>query len=320
VFISVLGQHLMAIVATGVEGRTQSLARPRRYIDRRSLVALLLFLPPSLILFTVFVVLPMIDAATFSFFDWTGYGPITDFVGLDNYDDVVTHRNFGTAVRNSLIVVAISLAIQLPLALWAAIALSERSTNVNILRTLFFVPYMLAEIAAGLIWKFVYDGNYGLVPIIGDTIGTKLPFVLADKLWVIPAIMLVIVWKYFGFHMMIYIAGLQSIPNEVIEAARLDGVKKWQIVRYIKIPMIRSAIVISVFFAITGALQLFDLIIPLTNGGPQNSSHTIVTFLYQFGILRMKLGFGGAVSVMLFIACVIVAIAYRRILFRAENA
>jgi raffinose/stachyose/melibiose transport system permease protein len=120
--------------------------------------------------------------------------------------------------------------------------------------------------------------------------------------------------------MMIYIAGLQSIPNEVIEAARLDGVKKWQIVRYIKIPMIRSAIVISVFFAITGALQLFDLIIPLTNGGPQNSSHTIVTFLYQFGILRMKLGFGGAVSVLLFIACVIVAIAYRRILFRSENS
>ena len=143
-----------------------------------------------------------------------------------------------------------------------------------------------------------------------------MPFVLADKFWVMPAIMLVITWKYFGFHMMIYIAGLQSIPNEVIEAARLDGVRKWQIVRHIKLPMIRSAIVISVFFAITGALQLFDLIIPLTNGGPSHSSHTIVTFLYQFGILRMKLGFGGAVSVLLFIACVIVALAYRRILSR----
>ena len=134
--------------------------------------------------------------------------------------------------------------------------------------------------------------------------GVDTPFVLADKFWVMPAIMVVITWKYFGFHMMIYIAGLQSIPNEVIEAARLDGVKKWQIVRHIKLPMIRSAIVISVFFAITGALQLFDIIMPLTNGGPSHSSHTIVTFLYQFGILRMKLGFGGAVSVILFIACV----------------
>lgn len=294
-------------------------ARRRRFVGRKSWVALLLFLPPSLVLFTVFVVLPMIDAATFSFFDWTGYGPITDFVGTENYEDVLTHRHFGTAVRNSLLIVAVSLAIQLPLAMWCAIALAEKSVGINVLRTIFFVPFMLAEVAAGLIWKFVYDGNYGLLPIVGDAVGVDMPHILADKFWVMPAILLVITWKYFGFHMMIYIAGLQSIPSEVIEAARLDGVKKWQIVRHIKIPMIRSAVVISVFFAITGALQLFDLIIPLTNGGPSHSSHSIVTFLYQFGILRMKIGFGGAVSVLLFIACVVVALAYRRILFKAEQ-
>ncbi|MCP8885176.1 sugar ABC transporter permease [Devosia sp. XJ19-1] len=309
----------MSTVAAGATAGITTTARRRRYMDRKSLLPLLLFLPPSLILFTVFVVLPMVDAATFSFFDWNGYGPITDFVGFENYADVITHRNFGTAVRNSLIVVAVSLLVQLPLAMWCAIALAERSVNINILRTLFFLPFMLAEVAAGLIWKFVYDGNYGLLPAIGGAIGVEMPFVLGDKLWVIPAIMLVITWKYFGFHMMIFIAGLQSISSEVIEAARLDGVSKWQIVRHIKIPMIRSAIVISVFFAITGALQLFDLIIPLSNGGPSHSSHTIVTFLYQFGILRMKLGFGGAVSVLLFIACVIVALAYRRILFKVEQ-
>lgn len=308
----------MATLAAGADTPIAA-ARPRRYMDRKSLLPLLIFLPPSLILFTLFVVLPMIDAATFSFFDWNGYGPITDFVGFENYADVLTHRNFGTAIRNSLIVVAVSLAIQLPLAMWCAIALAERSISINVLRVLFFLPYMLAEVAAGLIWKFVYDGNYGLLPAVGDAIGVDMPFVLGDKFWVIPAIMLVITWKYFGFHMMIYIAGLQSIPSEVIEAARLDGVRKWQIVRHIKIPMIRSAIVISVFFAITGALQLFDLIIPLSNGGPSHSSHTVVTFLYQFGILRMKLGFGGAVSVLLFIACVVVALAYRRILFRVEQ-
>jgi raffinose/stachyose/melibiose transport system permease protein len=294
-------------------------ARKRRFIERKSLGALLLFLPPSVILFTVFVVLPMVDATTFSFFDWTGYGPITDFVGLENYADVLKHRNWGTAVRNSLLVVAVSLTIQLPLAMWCAIALSERGTTINVIRTIFFLPFMLAEVAAGLIWKFAYDGDYGLLPIVGGALGIDTPYVLADKFWVMPAIMVVITWKYFGFHMMIYIAGLQSIPNEVIEAARLDGVKKWQIVRHIKLPMVRSAIVISVFFAITGALQLFDIIIPLTNGGPSHASHTIVSFLYQFGILRMKLGFGGAVSVILFIACVIVALAYRRILFKVEQ-
>jgi raffinose/stachyose/melibiose transport system permease protein len=292
--------------------------RARRYMDRKSLVPLLLFIPPALILFVTLVVLPMIDAASFSFFDWTGYGPMTDFVGLKNYEDVLTHRHFGTAVRNSLLVIAVSLLVQLPLAMWVSLALVEKRWSVNVIRTLFFLPYMLAEIAAGLIWKFVYDGNYGLLPTVGDAIGQEMPFVLGDKFWVMPAIMLVIVWKYFGFHMMIYIAGLQSIPSEVIEAARLDGVKKWQIVRHIKLPMIWGSIVISVFFSIIGALQLFDLVIPLSNGGPNNSSHTIVSFLYQFGILRMKLGFGGAVSVMLFVACVVITVVYRRLLFSRE--
>ena len=305
---------------TATAGGMTAVAKPRwRFAERKSIVPLLLFLPPSVILFTVFVVLPMVDATTFSFFDWNGYGPITDFVGTENYADVLTHRNWGTAVRNSLIAVAVSLTIQLPLAMWCALALAERGTSINILRTIFFLPFMLADVAAGLIWKFAYDGDYGLLPMIGGAMGVVTPYVLADKFWVMPAIMVVITWKYFGFHMMIYIAGLQSIPNEVIEAARLDGVKKWQIVRHIKLPMVRSAIVISVFFAITGALQLFDIILPLTNGGPSHSSHTIVTFLYQFGILRMKLGFGGAVSVILFIACVIVALAYRRILFKVEQ-
>ena len=243
---------------------------------------------------------------------------MTDFVGFKNYRSVLEHRNFFTSVRNSLLVVAVSLAIQLPLALWCALALVEKGWGINVLRLLFFVPFMLAEVAAGLIWRFVYDGDYGLVSAVGNGLGLHPPFVLADKFWVLPAIMVVIVWKYFGFHMMIYIAGLQSIPHEVIEAARLDGVKRGQIIRHIKIPMIWSSIVVSMFFAIVGALQLFDVIIPLTNGGPNNSTHTIVTFLYQFGVRRLKYGFGGAVSVILFVMCVGFTIVYRRALFPRE--
>jgi len=285
----------------------------RRLLTRRW-VALMLFLPLTLGLFILLVVMPMFEAANFSFYKWNGFGPPTDFVGLRNYESVLTHRHFFTAVKNSFFVIAVSLLVQLPLALWAALALVANNWGISMIRTLFFLPYMLAEIAAGLMWRFVYDGDYGLVPAIGDTLGIDTPFVLGDKLWVMPAIMLVIVWKYFGFHMMIYIAALQSIPREVIEAARLDGVSRWKITRHIRIPMIRSAILISVFFAIIGALQLFDLIIPLSGGGPSNSSNTIVSFLYQFGITRTKFGFGGAVSMILFAACVIITLAYRHFL------
>ncbi|MDP8996978.1 MAG: sugar ABC transporter permease [Pseudomonadota bacterium] len=305
------------VLGTALPKATNS--RRKRLYDRHSLWALVLFLPPSLILFTAFVILPMFDATMFSFFEWTGYGPLNNFVGWKNYVSVINQSNFGNTIRNSLIIVAVALAVQLPLAMWCAITLSARGTGVNLMRTIFFLPFMLAEVAAGLIWRFVYDGEYGLLPKLGALVGVTTPYVLADKFWVIVAIMVVITWKYFGFHMMIFIAGLQSIPSEIVEAARIDGVSKWKIIWFIKIPMIRSAIVISVFFAITGSLQLFDLILPLTGGGPSHSSHTIVTFLYQFGILRMKIGFGAAVSVMLFIACVTVALIYRRVLFKVEQ-
>jgi len=296
----------------------ESMARPRRLIGSRGL-ALLLFLPATLILFSWLVVLPIVDALSFSFFDWNGYGPKTEFVGTENYADVLTHRHFPTALRNTGLVIAASLLLQLPLALWCALGLVETSWFSTVVRALFFLPYMLAEIAAGLIWRFVYDGENGLMPVIGDAVGADLPFLLGDRFWVMPALLVVVVWKYFGFHMMIYIAALQAIPKEVIEAARLDGVSKWRIVWYIKLPMIRSAIMITVFFAVTGALQLFDLIFSLTGGGPSHSSHTIVSFLYQFGITRMKLGFGGAVSVILFLACVAVTLVYQQLLKAQEE-
>lgn len=288
--------------------------------DRKSLAAVVLLVTPALALFVAFVLWPLFNAFLFSFYKWSGYGPLQDFVGLKNYFSVINHRAFPTALRNTAIIAVASLLIQLPLAMWVAQALYQKAWFVSIFRTIFFLPYMLGEVAAGLIWQFVYDGNYGLLPVVGDVLHTEMPFVLADRFWVVPAVILVIVWKYFGFHMMIYIAGLQSIPNEVIEAARLDGVGKWKIMWFVKLPMIRSSIIISVFFAIVGSLQLFDIILPLTGGGPSNASQTLVTFLYQYGILRMKIGFGGAMSVILFILCVGVTIIYRRLLFSRADA
>jgi raffinose/stachyose/melibiose transport system permease protein len=276
------------------------------------MLAAILLLTPALFLFGVFVILPLIQALRFSFYDWNGYGTPHKFVGLHNYESVLTQRHFGTALRNTVFIVIVSLLLQLPLALSLALALYRSTWFTSFFRTVFFLPYMLAEIAAGLMWNFIYDGNYGLARQVGDAFGTEPTFVLADPAYVMPAIAVVLVWKYFGFHMMIYIAALQSIPSEMLEAARLDGAKPAQIVRHVKIPMIRSALAVTAFFAITGSLQLFDLIVPLTNGGPNNSSLTIVGFLYQFGIARMRVGFGSAVSIVLFLICVVVTIVYQR--------
>ncbi|MEZ2221586.1 carbohydrate ABC transporter permease [Rhizobium sp. RCC_161_2] len=281
--------------------------------------AILLMLPPALILFTLFVALPLFDAAYYSLFKWNGYGTPTDFIGLLNFKQVLSHDIFYRAVVNTLIILIVSVFVQLPLALGLALLVYEKTPANTLFRLIFFLPYILAEIASGLIWSFVFDGNTGVAAAVFKILGMEPVFILADRQWAFAAVTVVVVWKYFGFHMMIYVAALQNVPKELLEAARLEGAGRWNVIRHVQVPMIKSAIGVSVFFAIVGSLQLFDVVIPLTNGGPSNSTHTIVTYLYSFGLTRQRIGFGSAVGVILFVSAVGVAIFYQRATMKRKD-
>lgn len=278
----------------------------------------MLFLPPALLLFTLFVVLPIGEAAWYSGFNWNGFGSPTKWVGFDNFRQVIETRAFGIALKNNLLIIAVSLLIQLPLAMALAIMLAERFRGAVALRLLLFMPYVLAEIATGLIFSFIYDGDYGLLATIYRWFGKQAPHLLADPSTSMLAILIVVVWKYFGFHMMIFIAALQGMDRSLLEAAHIDGASRWQSIRHVVLPMLAPAIRLSVFFAIVGSFQLFDLVMPLTRGGPADSSHTLVSFLYTFGITRMRVGFGSAVGVILFLICVTFAVTYKRWVLRDE--
>jgi raffinose/stachyose/melibiose transport system permease protein len=277
------------------------------------------FLLPATLLFTLFVVLPVAEAAWYSFYRWNGYGTPTNWVGWRNYELLFANPVFASAATNTMLVVFVSLLLQLPLALWLAMLVSRGGRVSTIFRTIFFLPYVLGEIAAGLIWRFVFDGNVGLVAAAARALGFEPPFLLADPDLAIYTILAVVVWKYFGFHMMIYVAGLQDIPREMREAAEIDGATRWQSFRYILLPMLWPAIRISIFFAVVGSLQLFDVVMPLTGGGPSNATHTVVSFQYTFGITRMNIGFGSAVGVVLFIVCVGFTLLYRRFVLRDRD-
>jgi raffinose/stachyose/melibiose transport system permease protein len=291
---------------------------PRRKVVDSRLAALLVFLPPALLLFTIFVVLPIGEAAWYSGFNWNGFGKPTRWVGLDNYRFVFDSRGFGTAFRNNLLIITVSLAIQLPLALTLALMLADRFRGSVALRMLFFLPYVLAEVATGLIFSFIYDGNYGLLASIWRVFGAEAPHLLASTQTSMLAILIVVVWKYFGFHMMLFIAALQGMDRNLIEAARIDGASRWQVLRFVVIPLLYPTIRLSVFFAVVGSLQLFDLVMPLTRGGPADSSNTMVSFLYNHGIARMRVGYGSAIGVILFVICVSFAITYKRWFMRHE--
>ena len=282
------------------------------------LAVAIVFLTPALLLFTVFVALPMGEAAWYSFYNWNGYGAPESFIGLKNYALLFENRAFRTALGNNLLVILISLAIQLPLALLAAMLLADRIRGAVAFRMIFFLPYVLAEIAAGLIWRFVYDGDYGLLTKVAHTFGFAAPYVLADRDLAMYAILVVIVWKYFGFHMMLYIAGLQQIDSNLYEAAHIDGATGRQMFWGVTLPLLAPTIRLSVFFAVLGSIQLFDLIMPLTKGGPSDSTQTMVTYLYTYGVTRMRIGFGSAVGVVLFVICAAFALGYGRVRTRHD--
>jgi raffinose/stachyose/melibiose transport system permease protein len=280
--------------------------------------AVILLLPPALLLFTLFVVVPIIEAAWYSGFNWNGFGTPTRWVGWNNYIAVFNTRAFHLALRNNGLIILVSLLVQLPLALGLALMLAERFRGAVALRMLFFLPYVLAEIATGLIFSFVYDGDYGLLASIYRFFGAEAPHLLASPDTAMLAILIVVVWKYFGFHMMLFIAALQGMDRNLVEAARIDGASRGQVLRYIVIPLLYPTIRLSVFFAIVGSLQLFDLVMPLTRGGPADSSQTMVSFLYTHGVTRMRVGFGSAIGVILFVICATFAFTYKRWVMRDE--
>jgi len=279
----------------------------------------LLFLPPALLLFTLFVTWPVVEAAYYSFFNWNGYGSPSKWIGLDNFLRVLSDPIFYHSLFNNLLIVLVSAFIQVPMALALALLISDKSRASVIFRAIFFLPYILGEIVAGLIWRYIYDGNYGVVAMVYRWFGQQAPEVLATEGWATAALLLVIVWKYFGFHMALFVAGRQGVGDDVLEAAKIDGATRWQTTCSIVLPLMRPVIVLSLFFSILGSLQAFAIIVALTDGGPSNSTHSAVSYLYNFGIKRMRVGFGSGIGVTLFIICVLVMVFYKRLFMRPKE-
>lgn len=300
-----------------VSEKTKGVTSQQALVERRKRYAvLLILLLPAVALFTMFVVIPVIGAGYMSLFRYRGYGPLVDFVGFDNYINIVTRRTFNTffqpALINTVLLLVTSLFLQLPLALLCALMLYKESFINSIFRLILFLPFILSEIASGLIWVFMLDGRYGvLAPFYERFLGGPY-FILADPNWGFAAVLLVLIWKYFGYHMIIYIAGLQGVPKELLESAQIDGASNLQSILYIKIPLISHALKLSVFFALLGSLQVFDLIIGLFGRSPPENAQTFATFIYEWGLSRrQQYGIASAASIMLFGICMVVGFGYQ---------
>ena len=267
----------------------------------------------------MFVLFPIAQAVHYSFFKWNGLTDLTNFIGLANYQRALADPIFQGGVWHNAVIIVLSLVVQIPFALGLALMLNQDLRGRSVLRLVFFAPYVIAEVITAVIWTLVLQPG-GLADGILTSVGLAdlyQPW-LADPQTVLLALFVIISWKYFGFHMILLLAGLQGIPRELDEAAAVDGATRRQSIRHITLPLLGPTIRVSVFLSIIGALQLFDLVWVTTRGGPVDSSNTMATYMFDWGFVRFQLGYGSAVAVILFVFAFVVALAYQRFVMRRD--
>src|SRR5690554_829092 len=304
--------------------RNSHAKKPRR--SGRKWLEIGLFTTPALIVYVSLVFIPVILAAYYSFFNWNGLGPLDRFIGFDNYTRALTDPVFHTAVKNNFFVLIASLVVQGPLALGVALLLNRKLRGRSMIRLLIFVPYIISEVIAGLAFRLILrppsnPTTFGpfdaLLNAVG--LGELRQLWLADPNFVMWTVFAVLTWKYLGFAILIMLAGLQGIPEELGEAAAIDGASWWQIQRHITIPLLGPTIRVWAFLSISGSLQLFDMVALLTpNGGPLQAAHTMATYMVKYGNSSQQIGFGSAVAVILFVISLIVALLYQRFALRRD--
>jgi len=301
--------------------RSVERAAPRRRRIQLGRVATIVgFLLPAALIYIGLVLLPVAQAVYFSFFRWNGLGPLQGFIGLANYIRAFSDRSFVGALGHNIQIVLLSLVIQLPLALGLALLVGRGLRGRAAFRTIFFLPFVLSEVVTGVIWSFIYKPDGGLVNSLLQSIapGLEPTALLANPKTVLYALFVVVTWKYFGYHMTLYIAGLQNIPHEIEEAARIDGASGFQVLRYVTIPLLGSTIRLTVYLSVLGALQIFDLVWVMTTGGPVGASDTMATYLYRFGFQRFQLGYGSSIAVIMFLICFSFSLVYQRAAMRRD--
>ena len=289
------------------------LGRPRRW------PLILAFLTPALLLYAVFLVYPVIQGARYSLYEWNGFGDLTDFVGFANFTAAFQDDVFRGALAHNAIILVLTLLLQLPFALFLAVLLNQNLRGRTLMRVLFFAPFALSEVVTAVVWRQILRPDGLLDGAVSSATGEPFQGLwLANPDIVLYSLFFVISWKYFGFHMILMLAGLQQIPSELTEAAAVDGATRWQAFRYITLPLLGPTIRISAFLAMIGSLQLFDLVWVMTGGGPVDASNTMATYLIDWGFRRSEFGYASAVSVIVFTLSLVVALAYQRWVLRRD--
>jgi multiple sugar transport system permease protein len=281
-----------------------------------------LFVAPALLLIGVFFFLPVLAALLLSFTDLDIYalGDLDRlrFVGLANYWRLLNSPLFWTALGNTAYFVIVGGPLSVAVSLGAALLVNSRLTRwPGLARAVFFLPVVTTLVAVAVVWRYLYHPQYGLLNYGLGLLGIPPIDWLGDPAWAMPALILMAVWKNFGFNMIIFIAGLQNIPPSLQEAARIDGANAWQRFSYITLPLLGPTLVFVALMTMIGYFQVFAEPYVMTQGGPANHTLSIVLLMYQEGFRWWNMGYASAVAFVLFV--LILAVTWLQLTLRRER-
>ena len=280
-----------------------------------------LLILPAAVVFAFYITWPLIHTCVLSAYAWSALNPVRVFKGWENYVELWHDPVLRTALANNGWWIVLSLVMQLPLAMLLAVGIGSSLRRHRVLRTLFFSPLVVPAVAVGLIWSLFFDPNFGALNVALEAVGLEQYALvwLGDKQWATLCIIVVSCWRYTGFHMMILLAGLQAIPEDIYEAALIDGSTPWQTFWGITMPLMKRVVLVDALLITVGSVKIFDLIWVMTRGGPNHASEVLATYMYVSSFPDDRMGYGAAIATIMLALTLIATVIYLR-LTRVEEA
>jgi multiple sugar transport system permease protein/alpha-1,4-digalacturonate transport system permease protein len=286
-------------------GRTE---RPGRRLARRNALIGWSFILPNFVGFGVLTLIPVIALFYLAFTSWNAFGT-APWVGLDNFTRMFGDSSFYTSLTNTLYYTALHIPLTLGAALGLALLLNKKLRGVAFFRTAAFFPYITSIVAIAVVWNMLFSPEYGPINQLLTAVGVdNPPGWTTSSDWSMPAVIIVGTWREMGYYMLLFLAGLQTIPPELYEAARMDGAGPWQRFRNVTLPSLRPTTFLVTVLLTIGSFKVFDLILVMTNGGPGQSTLVLSQFIYQKGFVENQFGYASAVSIVLFLICISVTV------------
>ena len=305
------------ITVTPVGAQKINLKKSKPDSGRSELGMALLFIAPATIGFLVFYLYPTVRGFYFSFTRYNLLGT-PHFIGFDNYVKIASDKLFWNALVVTVEYVVLNIVFQTLIAIGLAV-LMQRLVKSTIVRGTILLPFMISNVIAAMVWFWLLDYQIGLVNAFIDWLGfNKIPF-FGDEHWAIPTIAAVNVWRHMGYTALLVFAGLQTIPTYVYEAASIDGSTEWRSFWRITLPLLRPILALVLVITVTGSFQVFDTVAVTTKGGPVNASRVMQYYIYQKGFAEGQFGYASALSVILFIILIAVAIVQLKLLNAGES-